>query len=86
MNQPEFDGVTYSPKRDGARLRAQLERVKQIMSDGQYRTLNELSKLANGPEASVSARLRDLRKDKFGGYTVERTRVTNGLYKYRVIL
>jgi len=42
--------------------------------------------MVQAPEASVSARLRDLRKAKFGGYRVERQRVREGrgLYHYRL--
>lgn len=36
--------------------------------------------------ASISARLRDLRKPKFGGYVVERRRRTVGTWEYRVSL
>jgi hypothetical protein len=44
--------------------------------------------LAKGPEGSVSARLRDLRKDKFGGFEVERKRdsIEKGLFLYRLVV
>lgn len=35
-------------------------------------------------EAGISARIRDLRKAKCGGYEVERRRVKGGLWEYRV--
>jgi hypothetical protein len=57
------------------------------MIDGQWRTLAEISAVIRCPEASVSARLRDLRKNKFGGYLVERRRrgaERRGLFEYRV--
>jgi len=54
------------------------------MSDGQWRTLGELSALTGDPEASISARLRDLRKPRFGGLTVERKYIRRGLFAYRV--
>ena len=80
-----FDGETYEPKRDKARLQGQMREVFNLMIDGEWRTLNEISQETGAPEASVSARLRDLRKDKFGGHTVQRRRVAGGLYQYSLI-
>lgn len=82
---PHFDGATYEPEQDQGRLRRQLEAVKRVMQGGEWRTLAEIALLAGCPEASASARLRDLRKPKFGAWTVERQRVSGGLYRYRVI-
>jgi len=80
----DFDGATYDPERDRDRLTAQIRRVYTLMRDGQWRTLSEISQATGDPEASVSARLRDLRKPKWGGYLVERHYVTRGLWQYRV--
>lgn len=79
------DGETFEPHRDRARLNRQALVVFSIMRDGQWRTLAQISDLTGEPEASVSARLRDLRKEKFGGRTVERQYVHDGLWKYRVL-
>ena len=81
-----FDGETIEPARDHDRLRAQLHRVLNAVSDHEWRTLHQISAITGDPEASVSARLRDLRKDKFGGYTIERRPVKdgNGLFEYRL--
>lgn len=80
-----FDGNTYAPKFDYARLKGQLRRVYDVMRDGQWRTLSEIATLAgNSTEASVSARLRDFRKEKYGSLAVERERVAGGLYRYRL--
>jgi hypothetical protein len=38
------------------------------------------------PESSVSARLRDLRKPRFGGYQVERKYVFKGCFAYQLIV
>lgn len=91
MNQSEmfgaeFDGETYDPGRDKARLTGQLERVFEAMSDGQWHTLRWLADRCKGSEAAVSARLRDLRKPKFGGYIVDRRRSehVDGLWVYRL--
>lgn len=55
------------------------------MSDAKWRTLGEVAKETGAPEASISARLRDLRKEKFGGYLVERKYHGDGLWAYRVM-
>lgn len=79
-----FDGETYDPVRDGARLTSQLDRVYHFMKDGKWRTLRTISEAANGTEASVSARLRDLRKSKFGRHVVLRRHIVNGLWQYKL--
>lgn len=85
--RPRFDGDTFEPDLDGDRLAKQLARVLEIMSDGAWRTLGELGAQAQAPQASVSARLRDLRKKKFGGHLVERRRrgeAERGIFEYRL--
>ena len=83
-----FDGATYHPSLDHIRLTGQLARVYDVMQDGHWRTLRHLSVIAKAPEGSVSARLRDLRKDKFGAYEVVRKRdtVQPGLWMYKLIV
>lgn len=83
--RPKFDGQTYEPAQDEARLTGQLQRVMTMMRDGQWRTLPWLAGAVGGTEAAVSARLRDLRKAKFGGTKddVERRRIAGGFYEYR---
>lgn len=82
----DFDGATYERERDGDRLGAQMKAVRDLMlsGDGAWRTLPHIAAWVGYPEASVSARLRDLRKTKFGAYNVERRYVANGLWEYRV--
>ena len=78
----EFQGETYSAPRDQQRLSGQLHRVNELMSDGAWRSLSSIREVVGGGEASISARLRDLRKS---GKTVERRHVRNGLWEYRVV-
>ena len=80
-----FDGITINDERDNSRLSKQLEAVRCVArgTPGWF-TLAEMANMTGAPEASVSARLRDLRKAKFGGYTVERKYVERGLWAYRV--
>lgn len=86
-----FGGVTYDPRLDEDRLTKQLGRVWDVMSRQHtdiWLTLAEISARTGDPQASVSARLRDLRKPKFGGYDVQRRRrgpAKNGLFEYRLI-
>lgn len=83
---PQFGGTTFNAKRDGARLNGQLQAVLTLMKDGQWRGLAIISTALGGAsEASVSARIRDLRKQKFGGWIVERRYVDRGLWLYRVL-
>ena len=84
----DFDGDTYIPEKDRVRLSSQMMRVFKVMESGQWLTLAEISTQADAPESSVSARLRDLRKDTFGGHTVERERLGGGggTHKYKLIV
>ena len=82
--EKRFDGETYDPNRDGERLSGQLERVYRLMRDGRWRTLAAIAEVAEGTEASVSARLRDLRKSKYGCRVVLRRHVRRGLWEYKL--
>jgi hypothetical protein len=60
--------------------------VAALMLDGRWRTLRQISDATGSPEASVSARLRDMRKPRFGLSTVERERMgDDGLHRYRLL-
>jgi hypothetical protein len=75
-------GSTYDAKRDFDRLNQQQADVWAVFKDGEWHTLNELSRKTGHPEASISARLRDFRSM---GKTVEREYVERGLFRYRVV-
>ena len=83
-----FGGFTYEPERDYERLRTQLARVYRLMQDGQWRTLALIRKETGDQdsEAAISARLRDFRKEKFGGHVVERMSLGGGLFTYRLLV
>ncbi len=87
-NQPGlFDGRTYDPAHDEQRLKSQLGRVYNLMCDGGWRTLAEIHEEVGGSQPGVSARLRDLRKEKFGAYQVLRRRrydPSSGLFEYQL--
>lgn len=80
-----FNGSDYLPARDDVRLSGQIERVWDCMKDGKPRTLDQIATITGDPQASISAQLRHLRKDRFGGHTVNKSYVGNGLYFYTLI-
>ena len=79
---PDMDrgGATYSHEFDYERLNKQQRAVWEVMKDGQFRSLRQLSEMCGAPEASASARLRDFRKL---GLKVDRQRLEGGLHLYR---
>ena len=79
-----FDGDDYVPPRDDPRLTSQHQRLRALMQDGEWRSLGEIAQQTGDPEASMSAQLRHLRKERFGGHEVERRPEGGGLYYYRV--
>jgi len=84
-----FDGTTFDARLDLERLETQLGRVYRLMKDGRWRTLRQIQDAAGGSESAVSARLRDFRKEKFGGFEVESRRkgkADGGLWEYRVVV
>lgn len=81
-------GLTFDPSFDETRLNGQHRRVFDVMRFRTWRSLSEISALTGDPEASVSARLRDFRKLKFGGWCVERQRrgdPETGWWEYRLL-
>lgn len=88
----QFGGRTFAATLDAKRLGAQLTRVIAAMSDGRWRTLSEIQAHIlkttgkRDPEASLSARLRDIRK-LWGEDAMESRRRTedgvDGLWEYR---
>jgi len=82
----KFDGHDYDHGRDCIRLTGQLERVFECLSDGEYKTFDDIRVVTGDPVTSISAQIRNLRKDKFGGHTIDRMHCGNGLYKYRMTI
>jgi hypothetical protein len=85
MARPLFDGETYDEERDRERLASQLVRVWRFMGDKQWHTLGEIEEKLGYPQASISARLRDLRKARFGEWRVKRRYVRRGLFEYKLL-
>ena len=82
----KFDGSDYRPERDDARLDKQIDRVKKACRSGVPMTLAAIAKETGDPEASISAQLRHLRKEKHGSHSVDKIYVSHGLYLYKVTL
>jgi hypothetical protein len=60
------------------------EQVLALMMDGRTRTITEIARHVGAPEASISARLRDLRKAQFGAWDVKRKKISESTYGYTV--
>lgn len=83
----DFDGSNYEEKYDKERLTGQILRVYECMKDGMWRTMDEISTITGDPQASISAQLRHLRKERFGSHIVDkRTRGDRykGLWEYKL--
>ncbi len=77
-----FSGNSYDEKYDAPRLTSQLQRVFAYMQKQSWVSLHEIiEETGTGTTASVSARLRDLRKPQFGGHTVDKRRREGEEYK-----
>jgi hypothetical protein len=84
-----FDGPTYVAALDRVSLTSELHAVYAVMKDGQWRTPAEIVAAISTPgrpwsDSSVTARLRDLRKKRFGGFDVPTRRRTDRVHEYRV--
>ena len=83
----DFDGPDYDRDRDHTRLKGQLGRTYDVMCDRRWRTLGEIEAITGDPQASISARLRDFPKVKFGQRLVEkrlRGDPKSGRWEYRL--
>ena len=85
-----FGGSTYDEALDGSRLRQQLERVKKYLLDakGAWVSLQDCPAAIEGEgTAAITARARDLRKEKHGCYAVECRRKPSARhgYEYRIL-
>jgi hypothetical protein len=86
--ESERHGETFDAAFDYARLNLQQRVVYDTVKDGGWWTPHALEERTGYGWASISARLRDLRKQEFGGFIVDRERVPGaeerGLYRYRL--
>jgi hypothetical protein len=86
----QIGGDTFDPALDGKRLGKQMLRVLNAMQSNQWLTLAEIKQITTDPEASISARLRDVRKRWGEGAMESRRRASagleSGLWEFRVNL
>jgi hypothetical protein len=89
----DFDGFHYEPKKDRYRLIGQIEEIYKIMQKHstdmfgteKWMTVGEISIHTEFREASISAQLRNLRKEKFGGHDIQgRYRKSTRIFEYRL--
>ena len=81
-----FDGTTYIPTLDHSRLTKGLRKVYDAMTDGRWWSLHELSLRCGVYEQSIGSRVRDIRKERFGGFQVDRKRIAKGLWMYKLVI
>lgn len=73
-----YDDQGYDPALDRCPMTGQIRRLWAFMRDGQWRTLHRIALAIGYLESSVSANLRNLRKQKYGGFTVNKRIGKNG--------
>ena len=86
----DFPGPDEEPDKT-PRLTRQHEAILDLMADGEWRLLDEISRAVEAtgvrcPPASTSAQLRHLRKAQFGSHTVLKQHVCDGLYEYKLVV
>lgn len=84
---PSFRGAGYKTAEDHTRLSNQHGRIKDLMLDGQWRTLEEIHTATGDPTPSISAQLRFLTTSRFGGY-IKKRQIREGhpgLYEYQIL-
>ncbi len=88
FDSSSFDGVTYEPKFDATRLRGEMRHVYNVMRHGDWRTIRDIAFETTYSHAGISARLRDLRKVRWGSHTVNRRRrgdPKRGIFEYQLL-
>ena len=86
MTGRRFQGSDYDEALDGPRLTGQILRIREAIEGAGYLTLEEIQQRTRDPQASISAQLRNLRKDSNGGHTVDKRRRGKpgaGCWEYR---
>lgn len=89
LENVKFDGSDIDSEKDNLRLAGQLKVIYDLVKDGKYRTLREIEDQTNYPQSSISAQLRNLRKERYGSFNIEkrsRGDRENGLFEYRIVI
>lgn len=61
-----------------------IDRVRRLMLDNQWRSLDYIASTAGGKRDSVSSLMRQLRNPKHGGFNVEKRYDDIGVWVYRI--
>jgi hypothetical protein len=81
-------GPAYDERLDGHRLADQHKRIRNYMLEqsklGVWLSLEDIEIALDYPQASISAQLRHLRKERFGSYIVNKKRI-GGHWEYQVL-
>lgn len=86
MMSARIDGAFYIPSLDEKRLTTQMERVRRELLDGRWHTAQSIADRIHAPLTSVSAQIRNLRKQENGGYDIiTRRDGDTGLFLYRLV-
>lgn len=83
-NPADFQGDDYVATRDRDRLTSQIKKIYLHMRDEQWRSLKDISNELDIPHSSVSAQLRNLRKESFGSHKIHRKHLQGGFYLYKL--
>lgn len=78
-----FDGCVMPDQKES--LLNQMDTIFALMKDGKYRSLHEIQISTGYSTASISAQLRNLKKERFGGHTLNKIYVENGLWTYQIV-
>ncbi len=82
----DFDGKHYDKTKDKARLTKQMQGVYECINSGDWKTVEEIADFTGYPQPSISAQLRNLRKEKFGGLNVKgRYRDRTRIFEYKLM-
>jgi hypothetical protein len=61
-------------------------RVKALMLDGRWRSGPEIARIVGCSDSCATARVRDLRKEKYGSYEVKREVFPDKVHRYQLVV
>jgi hypothetical protein len=70
---------------DRKRLKSQRSGVWNILRDHRWHPLTIFKQKVKGSDSSITARIRDARKKKYGGHIIQCARDAAGVYRYRLV-
>ena len=82
-------GTAFNEEDDGKRIRTQMQVIRDYMlaNSKKYLTLKAIEIETGYPQSSISAQLRHLKKQRFGGYELRKERMSinnKGTYVYNL--